>query len=415
MSDKLVQFDNETAAGAINVVTFGGFSVAYNGREISFGQQNESQIVHLLQLLLHCRDKGVTRDLAKAELFRDREIDDVSHSIRNIIYNPRKKMREYDLPESQFVVKRSGNYYWADDIPVAEDAAAFEESFNEAMAEEDPDRKLELLIRTIYLYKGKFLADNEGSAWAASEAKRYKDLFARSVNAAAELMRKARRYDLMQEIGDYASEVDPFAEWEIITLEALAGLGRFDRTESFYRATIDAYSNEFGGKTSSYVREFINRIGLRLLIRHESLEEIKNKLKGDSDHENTGYYCSLPVFQEIYRITERIMEYSGDRIFIMLCTIVDGKGKPMNGGTRLEELSARLKDAILNSVRYSDTVTRYGKGQFLVLMIDTTKEGYETVEKRITSKFMKNGQRTGVSYSVSNVIVPAFSEELNII
>jgi two-component SAPR family response regulator len=415
MSDKLVQFDNETAAGAINVVTFGGFSVAYNGREISFGQQNESQIVHLLQLLLHCRDKGVTRDLAKAELFRDREIDDVSHSIRNIIYNLRKKLREYDLPESQFVVKRSGNYYWADDIPVAEDAAAFEKSFNEAMAEEDPDRKLELLVRTIYLYKGKFLADNEGSAWAASEAKRYKDLFAMSVNAAAELMRKARRYDLMQEIGDYASEVDPFAEWEIITLEALAGLGRFDRTESFYRATIDAYSNEFGGKTSSYVREFINRIGLRLLIRHESLEEIKNKLKGDSGHENTGYYCSLPVFQEIYRITERIMEYSGDRIFIMLCTIVDGKGKPMNGGTRLEELSARLKDAILNSVRYSDTVTRYGKGQFLVLMIDTTKEGYETVEKRINSKFMKNGQRTGVSYSVSNVIVPAFSEELNII
>ena len=376
MSDKLVQFDNETAAGAINVVTFGGFSVAYNGREISFGQQNESQIVHLLQLLLHCRDKGVTRDLAKAELFRDREIDDVSHSIRNIIYNLRKKLREYDLPESQFVVKRSGNYYWADDIPVAEDAAAFEESFNEAMAEEDPDRKLELLVRTIYLYKGEFLADNEDSAWAASEAKRYKDLFARSVNAAAELMRKARRYDLMQEIGDYASEVDPFAEC---------------------------------------VREFINRIGLRLLIRHESLEEIKNKLKGDSGHENTGYYCSLPVFQEIYRITERIMEYSGDRIFIMLCTIVDGKGKPMNGGTRLEELSARLKDAILNSVRYSDTVTRYGKGQFLVLLIDTTKEGYEAVEKRINSKFMKNGQRTGVSYSVSNVIVPAFSEELNII
>ncbi|MBR1383677.1 MAG: hypothetical protein IJ555_07705 [Ruminococcus sp.] len=121
------------------------------------------------------------------------------------------------------------------------------------------------------------------------------------------------------------------------------------------------------------------------------------------------------MFQEIYRITERIMEYSGDRMFIMLCTIVDGKGKPMNGGTRLEDLSARLKDAILNSVRYSDTVTRYGKGQFLVLMIDTTKEGCETVEKRINSKFMKNGQRTGVSYSVSNVIVPAFSEELNII
>ena len=413
MSDKLVQYENETAAGAMNVVTFGGFSVAYNGREISFGQQNESQIVHLLQLLIHSGDKGVTRDLAKAELFRDREVDDLSHSIRNIIYNLRKKLREFGLPESQFVVKRSGVYYWADDIPVVEDAAIFEASLEEAMAEKDADRKLELLVKTIYLYKGRFLADNKGSAWAAREAKRYRDLFARAVNAAAELMRSARRYDLMQEIGDYASETDPFAEWEILTLEALAGLGRFDRTESFYKATIEAYTNEFGGKTSSYVREFINRIGLRLLIRHESLEEIKNKLSGDAPHEKTGYYCSLPVFQEIYRITERIMEYSCDRVFIMLCTIVDGKGKPLNGGSRLEELSGRLKEAILKSVRYSDTVTRYGKGQFLVLLIDTSRDGCDAVEKRINSNFIRNGQRTGVSYSVSNVIVPAFSEEIN--
>ncbi len=73
MSDKLVQFDNETAAGVINVVTFGGFSVAYNGREISFGQQNESQIVHLLQLLLHCRDKGVTRAFNKEHHLQPQE------------------------------------------------------------------------------------------------------------------------------------------------------------------------------------------------------------------------------------------------------------------------------------------------------------------------------------------------------
>ena len=141
MSDKSVQITNEMPANVIRIRTFGGFSITYNGNEISFGQQNESQIVHLLQLLLHFREKGVSRDLAKAELFGDRDVEDVSHSIRNIIYNLRKKLREFDFPESQFVAKRSGIYYWTDDIPVEEDAAQFEKSFNEAMAETDTEEE----------------------------------------------------------------------------------------------------------------------------------------------------------------------------------------------------------------------------------------------------------------------------------
>ena len=411
MSDKSVQITNEMPANVIRIRTFGGFSITYNGNEISFGQQNESQIVHLLQLLLHFREKGVSRDLAKAELFGDRDVEDVSHSIRNIIYNLRKKLREFDFPESQFVAKRSGIYYWTDDIPVEEDAAQFEKSFNEAMAETDDEKKLDLLVRTIYMYKGRFLAGNESSVWSVHEAERYRDILAQAVNAAAELTRKSHKYKLMEEIGLYAAKVDPFSEWEILTLEALSGLGRFDRTERFYRETVDAYTAEYGGRTNSYVREFVNRIGLKLVIGHESLAEIQEKMRDDSAHDRRGYYCSLPVFQEIYRITERMMERAGDRIFLMLCTILDSKGNPMLSGTRLEDLSERLKDAIVTSVRYTDTVTRYGKGQYLILLINTTYEDCSIVAKRINSNFMRAGQRTSVSYSVNNIIVSAFPEE----
>ena len=411
MSDKSVQITNEMPADVLRVRTFGGFSIAYDDNEISFGQQNESQIVHLLQLLLHFREKGVSRDLAKAELFGDRDVDDVSHSIRNIIYNLRKKLREFDFPDSQFVVKRGGIYYWADDIPVDEDSSEFERSFNEAMAEKNSERKLELLVRTMYMYKGRFLAGNESSVWSVHEAERYRDLFAQTVNNAADIARDTHKFKLMQDIGVYAAKVDPFSEWEVLTLEALSGLGRFDRTERFYRETVDAYTAEYGGRTNSYVREFVNRIGLKLVIGHETLAEIQEKMRDDSSHDRRGYYCSLPVFQEIYRITERMMERAGDRIFLMLCTIIDSKGNPMLSGTRLEDLSERLKEAIVTSVRYTDTVTRYGKGQYLILLINTSFDDCSIVAKRINSNFMRAGQRTGVSYSVSNIIVSAFPEE----
>ena len=85
----------------INVKTFGGFSIRYKDSELSFGNQSESQMVQLLQLLLHFRRQGLSRDLAKAALFGDRDVDDVSHSIRNIIYNLRKRLKALGLPDSQ--------------------------------------------------------------------------------------------------------------------------------------------------------------------------------------------------------------------------------------------------------------------------------------------------------------------------
>ena len=389
----------------VNVRTFGGFSIRYKDAELSFGNQSESQMVQLLQLLLHYRKQGLSRDLAKAALFGDRDVDDVSHSIRNIIYNLRKKLKALGLPESQYVVKRGGVYFWSDDIQVIEDAAEFEEAFNKAMECDDDEQKTGLLTDACYMYSGRFLAGNESSVWSAQEAERYREIFSDCVIELTDILREAHKYKQLLEVSTYASKVDPFSEWEILTLEALGRLGKFDKTESFYRKTVDMYVKEYGGRANSYVREFINRIGLKLVVGHETLEEIQKKIGNPDDYDRRGYYCSLPVFQEIYRMTERMMERSGEKIFLMLCTILDSKGNPMREGARLEELSERLRNTIIESVRHTDTVTRYGKGQYLVLLINTTEEDCSVVSQRISSRFIREGQRTSLSYSVSNIIV----------
>ena len=393
------------------VTMLGGFSLRYNGKEISLGNLNGLQMVQFLQLLLHFRTQGVSRDLAKSVLFGDRDVDDVSHSIRNIIYNMRKKLKELGLPESQYVVKRGGVYYWADDIPVREDASEFDDAFDIAMQTEDDDERVEALTNAVYKYKGRFLYGNDSAVWIVQEGERYREQFSDCVNELVEALRDDHKYMLMHEIGLYATKVDPFAEWEIVTLEALSGLGKFDKTEAFYRQTVDAYTMEYGGRTNSYVREFVNRMGLKLIVDNESLEEIQKKIGNTGELDTRGYYCSLPVFQEIYRMTERMMERAGDKIFLMLCTILDSKGNPMREGPRLEELSERLKDTLIETVRRTDTVTRYGKGQFLVLLINITYEDCSIVSRRINSRFMRSGQRTSVSYSVNNVIVSAFPPE----
>ena len=264
---------------------------------------------------------------------------------------------------------------------------------------------IEKLTNTCYMYAGRFLAGNESAVWSAQEAERYREIFSDCVIELADMLRAEHKYKQLLEVSTYASKVDPFSEWEILTLEALGRLGKFDKTESFYRKTVDAYMSEYGGRANSYVREFINRIGLKLVVGHETLEEIQQKIGNPEGYERKGYYCSLPVFQEIYRMTERMMERSGEKIYLMLCTILDSKGNPMREGSRLEELSERLRNTIIDSVRHTDTVTRYGNGQYLVLLINTTEEDCSVVSQRISSRFIREGQRTSLSYSVSNIIV----------
>jgi PleD family two-component response regulator len=107
---------------------------------------------------------------------------------------------------------------------------------------------------------------------------------------------------------------------------------------------------------------------------------------------------------------ERVMDRSGQSAFLMLCTILDGSGKPMKEGAVLTRLAERLGESIAVSIRRSDVACRYGKGQFLILLLNTTVENCDIVEKRINKAFSSEGQRTKVSYHVNVVTYEPFDE-----
>ena len=100
----------------------------------------------------------------------------------------------------------------------------------------------------------------------------------------------------------------------------------------------------------------------------------------------------------------RVMERSGQSVHLMLCTIVDSKGNTMRDGSMLDGLSERLGEAIRVSVRRSDAISRYGKGQYLVLLMNTTLENCRILQKRINYHFIVGRQRTGIQYHINSVL-----------
>ena len=384
----------------------GGFTLTWNEKSICSGpKERDSQIVRLLQGVLHSGEKGFRRAQIEEVLFEGREVDDMAHAMRTIMYNTRKKLEKEGLPKENYIEKKDGSYYWTEKIPVVIDAWEFERKYREAEEEKDPDIRLRLYLEATDYYTGDFLPLQTQMIWVAQEDRHYREIFDQCVENAAALLRMNKNYHQLEMLGSYAAKVQPLMEWEILTMEAMVAQGRDEEARQLYETTENYYMDEMGFKPSFGSVDLLDRLGNQLDHQYALLDEIQEALTGVHEDMPGGFICTYPVFRGIYRMIERMTERGGQSIYIMLCTIVDKKGVPMKEGTSLEKLSQKLGDAICHSVRRSDAICRYGKGQYLTLLVNTTREDCSIVQKRINSYFLAGTQRAGVEYFINSVLI----------
>ena len=394
----------ENRENVLYVRMLGGFSVTWNGKLIAGGSKaNGSQFAYLLQILIHNRDKGVTRDRLEELLFEDRDMSNIHHALQSVIYNAKKRLQQAGLPPVNYIEQKSGVFFWTKEIPLVEDATGFEECFREAQKAEAEDERIALYIDACHWYSGEFLPMQAAVIWAAKEARRYRELFCECVEKTTELLRLHQDFFQMEELGIYAAKVDPLADWEPVTMEALASMGRYEEARKLYEDTVDYYFNEQGLRPSKKLLAQFERLGEELMHSFAVLDQIQSDLSGLKDSSPGGYYCSYPVFQGIYQMVERMLERGGQSVYLMLCTVVDGKGNPMRPGPVLDELSKRMGDAIRHTIRRGDAITQYGKGQYLVLLVNTTRENCVVIQKRINDRFLIGRQRSSIQYYVKSV------------
>lgn len=390
---------------ALYVQMFGGFALTYGEKSIIGSvKSRESQFIYLMQLLLHYRKTGVSRERLEEALFEDRDVGDVRHALRSVIYNAKRKLRESGLPDVNYIYQKDGLYHWTKEIPVVEDAGEFERLYSEAQVREESEGKLSLYLSACYCYTGEFLPLHGTILWVMQEAKKYRGMFCECVENAVRLLKKTGYFQQMEELGAYAAKISPLSDWEVVSMEALISQGRYEDARKLYDNTADLYFREQGLRPSEQMMKLFRKLGERMEYRHGALDDIQAKLTEEENNSPGGFLCSYPVFQGVYRMVRRMMERGGQSVYLMLCTVVDGKGNPLEDPAILEGLTERLRDAILNSLRRSDAVTRYGRGEYLVLLVNTTREDCEKIQARINYRFIVGRQRIGIQYYVNSVI-----------
>ena len=389
----------------LQVQMLGGFSLSWGGKLVAGStKSSESQFNYLMQLLLHHGENGVSRDMLERVLFEDRDIQDIHHAARSVIYNAKRKLRAAGLPDVNYIEQRKGICYWNPQVPVKEDAAEFERLYRQAEEASDREEKVKLYMEACHLYTGEFLPQQTGVVWVAQEAKRYRALFCSCVERAVRQLRLTQDFPQMEELGIYATAINPLSDWETVTMEALVAMGRYEDARRLYDDTVDLYFQEQGLRPSSRMMELFEKLGTQMEHQYDALDDIQRKLSEGQADCGGGYLCAYPVFQGIYRMVTRMLERGGQSVYLMLCMVVDSKGNPMKEGSVLEELTHRLGEAIQQSVRHSDSVCRYGKGQYLVLLVNTTRENCGVIQRRINYHFIVRRQRTGIQYYVNSVV-----------
>ena len=394
----------------IKVQFFGKFNITYNGTPV-VGEKvhKESQFNRLMLALLYAWPNGVDKDDLERFAVGENEMSEKHTALRIIIYKTKRKLVKLGLPDINLIYQEKGIVYWCKEIPVVADCHQMEdyyakaEAMREAQNKEDIEKSMLLYMDAAYLYKGEFLELFGTEVEVAHLAKKYRELFVSCINHASKMMEKLKDWDNLEMLGRLAVSAQPFCNWEILVMEALIQKRMYEDATTYYSDVVDLYLKECGIYPSEDLMHIMDELEDSMQHSMGTLESIQAKLEEREEAVRGGYYCSFPVFKGIYQMIGRQMDRTGLNAHLMLCSMTDPESGLSGGGKEQDELSSDLKEAIEMSIRRGDMFTRYGKGQYLILLFNTGLENCKIVQKRINSVFSEMGHRNVLKYHARSI------------
>ena len=208
----------------------------------------------------------------------------------------------------------------------------------------------------------------------------------RELRSLCEYKKEQQEYDTILELTDTAMEIYPFDEWQSVKIDALMGMNRYKEAYQLYDATSRMFFEELGITPSERMMNQFQEMSERMGRTYHAAGEIKEDLK-EPEYEDGAFYCSLPSFRDNYRLVRRLIERNGQSAFLMVCSLTDGNGHPMENREKLDVMSMELHRAVKGSLRRGDSFSKYSPSQFLILLVGVNQENCDMIFRRIAGRF----------------------------
>lgn len=397
----------ETAKLRIDML--GGFDVTYDGRHIMLWQNRGSKATCLLQYLIYNDGKTFPKEQLFSILYGDDDEGDPSNTFRVTVHRLRRQLVASGLPDDNYILTKAGMCGWNETIPLSLDVREFEEIV-ERLRTLSGDARLPLCEQAIELYKGELLPSSAADEWVAVESARLKKLYTFAVQTAYEIYKSHKEYEAINSMLDKASTIYSYdEEFHLGRMDALLELGRPKEALSVFENVTNMYFTELGLGPSPKMLEIYDRISAALPNVAASLENIRSSLV-ETDEGDGAFFCNYLMFTESYRFVMRVVERSGQSVYLMLCMITDMDGNELDPGERLNNASDTLGDTIRASLRRGDMYTRYSTGQYLVLLVGINRENCSIVTQRIADKFRALFSGRGIRLRYKLIPASVFDE-----
>ena len=373
----------------LDVHMLGDFSVMYDGQPISFGKNTTTKAMKLLQILMYYGEQGIAREKLLNSLYVREELADASNNLRVTVHRLKKMITDAGLPADEYISIKKGIYSWQAPMQTVVDARQFASLYKESQEIEDADQKMELLKEICRMYRGEFLPALSGEEWVLLESVQYKKIYSEALRELCELLMARGEYEETLSFCEPACRMYPFDEWQSVRIECFISLKRYKEALKEYEDTAKLFFEELGITPSDRLLKQFDQMSNQMNhAKPRELQEIKQRLKEEED-QGGAYYCSLPSFRDSYRLVSRMLERNGQSAYLMLCSITDGKGHPMEKPEKLEIMTEELQNTIQHCLRRGDSFTKYSPSQYLILLMGTNKENCGMIFERLRKYFSK--------------------------
>lgn len=375
----------------------------YGDIPIAFGRAYRSRYIQLFQILLLNQTNGIAKDMLLEHLYGMRESSNQNNSLNNLIFRLRKHLSGLGFPESDDIVIKNGRCWFASEEPIRLDVLEFRQCLEQAGKAKGDEKKWHLL-QAVELYQGELLPQISTELWVMTESIQLKRMFEAAIKELEGLLKPERKMRQLFQIYGKAAKIYPFENWQEKEIECLVLMNQSQEAYQLYKNTVKMYIDELGAPPAS---EYLNRfqdMGKRMFGHSEDLRAIQEDLQ-ENQLDGGAYFCNYPSFVDSYRLMVRLMERSGQSIFLMLCTLVDSKGMPLGEQKNVSQKMGWLFQAMQKTMRRGDAFTKYSSCQYLALLLGTRQEDCSTISKRIDRKYqeLSQGIRPEIRYYVTSL------------
>ena len=393
----------------LQISMLGGFSLSYpDGTAIDYQSNRSNKLWMVLAYLLTHRGKQITQDELIDILWPDEEIDNPVNTLKTMRHRLCGMLDALGgIPGKEMIRYNHGIYAWSEEVDCVLDIDQFSTYCALAEQEQDDSQKISYYLNALEYYNGDFLPKLSSEMWVMSAHAYYHAEYLRVVKKCIALLRTENRYYEIITVCQKAVTIEPYDEdlhRELI--DALVRTGAKQSALNHYEKVKELFYHEFGINLSEDLVELYKQIIDETNDAQMDLSSIASRLQ--EELAPGAFYCEYVLFKEIYRLMTRMMERSGQSVYLCLVSVTDKNGKHIVNTKKQNEAVGRLRTAIQFSLRRGDVFTRYSVSQYLILLSSINYENTEMVLRRITDNFKRDNPNLAVKLVTSNqpIVIP---------